>query len=128
MKDASSSEGDNRFLIAHYFALCLGIFVGAVVCIGGITICLTGLSGDIEWILEAVGLKSKMINATPGVVIAMLGVLILWRYRPRPFKIITSKKEEETRSSPKVNQDEVFRAINWRHEQRSVRAGGNDGE
>jgi len=42
-----------------------------------------GLSGSIDWILEANSLKSRLTNASPGVIFVIAGITLLYWYRPR---------------------------------------------
>lgn len=64
----------------------LGIIVGqtfgGAACLGGLVLILLGLSGQIEWILQAGGLNSRLANASPGALFAVIGLVILWRYKP----------------------------------------------
>lgn len=62
----------------------VGIVVGGIMCLGGVVLAVLGLSGSIEWLFEGGGLTSRLTNASPGVVFAALGTVILALYRPRP--------------------------------------------
>ncbi len=60
----------------------LGITIGGLFALAGFTLCILGLSGSIEWLVEAASFKAKITNASPGVVFAAMGMVILWRYKP----------------------------------------------
>ncbi|HEV7427868.1 MAG TPA: hypothetical protein VGQ46_16045 [Thermoanaerobaculia bacterium] len=60
----------------------MGIIIGALFLVGGVVTLLLGVSGSIEWVLKGGGIESKLSNAAPGVFIALLGAIVLWRYKP----------------------------------------------
>jgi len=66
----------------YRIALLTGQGIGFLALLGGVILSLLGISGNIEWLVEAHGATSKLTNASPGVVIAILAVVILWRYKP----------------------------------------------
>jgi len=74
---------DRTVQSAYFWGTLIGIIVGALFCLSGLIITILGLSGSIEWVFEAVDVKSRLTNAGPGVFFALLGMLILWRYRPK---------------------------------------------
>lgn len=67
----------------HLWATILGIIVGAFFAVSGFVITILGFTGSIEWFFKAGNFTSKLGNAGPGVFFALLGMLILWRYKPR---------------------------------------------
>jgi hypothetical protein len=73
------SEGSK----AYYVGTIMGITVGALFCIAGFTMAVLGLSGSIDWVVESSNLTSKLTNASPGVVFGVIGLFVLWRYRPK---------------------------------------------
>ncbi len=78
--------------------LVMGVSAGILLLIGGIILCLLGLTGSIEVILEGGAVKARLLNASPGVVIAFLGLLIVWRYKPKitqATRTIQTKTERE---------------------------------
>jgi len=66
----------------YRMALLTGQGIGFLALLSGVILSLLGMAGNIEWLVEAHGVTSKLKNASPGVVIAILGVAILWRYKP----------------------------------------------
>ena len=73
------SSGSKAYLIGTI----LGISIGALFCIAGFVIAILGLTGSIEWVFEAGGLKSRLSNASPGAFFALLGMIVIWRYKPK---------------------------------------------
>jgi hypothetical protein len=43
---------------------------------------LLGIAGQIEWVVKAGGLSGRLANASPGALFAVIGLIILWRYKP----------------------------------------------
>jgi len=79
-----------------------GMVVGAVVLLGGFSTFFLSLSGTVEWIFEAGSISSKLINASPGVVFSIIGLLIMWRYKP---KVRTDIEIKINKSFSKINPD-----------------------
>jgi hypothetical protein len=67
----------------YRIGIVLGISLGALFCVAGFVLIVLGLSGSIEWVFEATNFKSKISNASPGVMLALMGMIIIWRYKPR---------------------------------------------
>jgi len=63
----------------------LGIVIGGIICAVGFGIIYLGVIGNIEWILQAGSLVSRLSNASPGVFVALIGFLIIWRYKPGKY-------------------------------------------
>ena len=66
----------------YRLGIVLGIVVGSVFSAAGFILALLGLSGKVEWILETSGVTSRLTNAGPGVAFSLMGMLIIWRYKP----------------------------------------------
>jgi hypothetical protein len=89
----------------------IGIVIGGIFCISGLILSCLGLTGSIEWIFKAGSLSSKISNASPGVLLCLMGMVILWRYRPRyrheitihPIEIKVSSGNQTTEiKGPKI--------------------------
>ncbi len=68
---------------AYLIGTILGICIGALFCLFGVVITILGFSGSVQWILKGPSFTSRLVNAGPGVVFAALGVVVLWRYKPK---------------------------------------------
>lgn len=79
--------------------LLTGQGIGGLVLVGGIILSLLGISGSIEWLVEAGGITSKLTNASPGIVIALIGAAILWRYKPHVSHETTFDRQNVSPSS-----------------------------
>lgn len=60
----------------------VGQVFGILTLIAGFVLSVAGISGSIEWLVEASGLTSRLTNATPGVVFVIVDMIIIWRYKP----------------------------------------------
>ena len=68
---------------AYRLGIVIGQIVGAVFCLSGLAIIILGFNGNIEWFLKDGSFESKISNAGPGVLFALFGAMILWRYKPQ---------------------------------------------
>ena len=68
---------------AYLIGTIMGISVGTGFCITGFVLAILGLAGRIEWILETSSLKSRLTNASPGAMFAVMGMIILCWYKPK---------------------------------------------
>jgi hypothetical protein len=75
----------------HYeFIIILISLIGGIGClIAGIILTLLGLTGATEWIVEISGFTSKLINASPGVILMIIGFILTFKSRMK----IKSKKQ-----------------------------------
>lgn len=71
-----------------FWGTIIGILVGTFFAIAGFVLVLLGASGAIDWLVEMDDFKAKMINACPGVIFAVLGTVILWRYKPKRIETV----------------------------------------
>ncbi|MBW8002331.1 MAG: hypothetical protein FVQ80_09970 [Planctomycetes bacterium] len=97
------------------FATILGIVTGALFCCAGFVIICMGLTGSVEWVFEAGSVTTRLSNAGPGVALSLMGMIIIWRYRPRKhieirfepmeIKVVTSHDipEEDLKNLPKFS-------------------------
>jgi len=76
-----------------------GIVVGASLIAFGAILTVLGLSGSIEWLLKVEGLESRLVNASPGVLFAIAGVLVVIVYKPR-VKTVLHVLTEQSPSEP----------------------------
>lgn len=76
------SEQDKRDNRTYTVAAWMGIAIGGLICIFGCVLATLGLSSNIEWVVKATDFESKLKNAGPGVVFGLVGLFIMWRFRP----------------------------------------------
>lgn len=67
----------------HYeFIIVLISLIGGIGCIiAGIILTILGFTGSIEWIVEASGFTSRLINASPGIVLMIIGFCLTLKSR-----------------------------------------------
>ena len=67
----------------HYeFIIVLISLIGGIGCIiAGIILTILGFTGSIEWIVEASGFTSRLINASPGIVLMIIGFWLTLKSR-----------------------------------------------
>lgn len=63
--------------------LLLGAAAGVILAFMGLALCLAGLSGSVDWFVSGPGWQSRLTNASPGIVVMFLGVVVLLRYKPK---------------------------------------------
>lgn len=59
----------------------LSLFSGVTMVLGGLVLIGLGLNGNIEWIIQASDFQSRLLNSSPGLVLALAGALLIWRSR-----------------------------------------------
>lgn len=82
-RDSQLIDKRQQGLEAYKFGIIFGLVIGGLLCLLGVVLLLMGFAGSIEWLVEAPGIKSKLINASPGIVLSVMGLVILIVYRPR---------------------------------------------
>ena len=60
-----------------------GLIVGLAVTLGGMILAICGVVGAISWTAYLFGFHSKIIDATPGVVLFVVGIFIIFITRPK---------------------------------------------
>ena len=77
----------------EFIIVLLSMISGITMIIAGVVFMALGLSGNIEWIVEATDFQSRMINASPGLVLAIAGGILVWKSRMN-IKVTKDNKEE----------------------------------
>ena len=82
-----------KLAIIFEFIMALLPVLGGLACIvSGIYFVYEGFTGDIQLIVEGSSLSMKLLNASPGIILVALGVIILWKKR---YKVnITNQNHE----------------------------------
>lgn len=83
-----------------------GMVVGALLLLGGFVMTVMGLSGTSEWIIESMSLRARLVNASPGAVFAIIGMVLMFRYKPKvktdiEIKINESQAKDESGTNTK---------------------------
>ena len=62
----------------HYeFIIVLISLIGGIGClIAGIILTILGVTGSIEWIVEVSGFTSRIMNASPGIILMIIGLIL----------------------------------------------------
>lgn len=103
----------NKKTEEEYFkAIRKGQNAGWICIIAGLILTILGFTGSITWFIETLGLKSRIINASPGIIFLVAGVILLLIYKPR----IEAESEETT---PQVGK----RQYSWRRRRMKAREG-----
>lgn len=79
----------------YRIAIIIGQATGIIFLCGGILLMLLGVTGAINIIVSKGTLEAKLINAAPGVVVALFGAIIIMRYKPN---ISSEEEHTETRT------------------------------
>jgi hypothetical protein len=66
-----------------------GLGLGLVCIVGGFILFIMGISGSINWVVKAEGFSSQLVNAAPGAVLFVVGVLVAWLTR---FDVLGSRR------------------------------------
>lgn len=91
MDAATATTFVGKITIIFEFIMALLPVLGGLACIvSGIYFIYEGLAGDIQLIVEGSSLSMKLLNASPGIVLVALGVIILWKKR---FKVKITNSE-----------------------------------
>jgi hypothetical protein len=65
-------------LIAQQFAVSMvSLVLGALATTAGVVLTMLGLTGTIQWSFSGFGINSKLANASPGIFLCVVGVLII---------------------------------------------------
>ena len=97
-QDIDSSVANTLFgltaLKYEFIIVLLSLISGITMIIAGVVFMALGLNGNIEWIVEATDFHSRMINASPGLVLAIAGGFLVWRSRMN-IKVTKVNKEDK---------------------------------
>jgi len=97
-QDIDSSVANTLFgltaLKYEFIIVLLSLISGITMIIAGVVFMALGLNGNIEWIVEATDFHSRMINASPGLVLAIAGGFLVWRSRMN-IKVTKGNKEDK---------------------------------
>jgi hypothetical protein len=116
----------------YRYGLLAGLSFGMLMVVGGVVLSIMGVAGSIEWVVTGKDFSSKLTNASPGVILTVLGMIILWRYKPHVSHETTFDRRSgspssvqawgggSARSYREVGQSVVRERVTYREEQRGV--------
>jgi hypothetical protein len=58
-----------------------GLFLGLACIVAGVVLGLSGVAGHTAWTASALGLETTMTDATPGVIVFVVGIFLVWMTR-----------------------------------------------
>jgi hypothetical protein len=99
-------------IVLRLAQMLLATLLGGVVVVLGIVLLLRGIAGRSNLILEGGGVKAKLVNGSPGLVIALIGAAIIaWSLSSGATEHVITKTEE-----PLSNQNQLDKwLLNARH-------------
>ncbi len=117
----------------YRYGLLAGLSFGMLMVVGGVVLSIMGVAGSIEWVVTGKDFSGKLTNASPGVILTVLGMIILWRYKPHvshettfdrrsgsPSSVQAWGGSGSARSYREVGQGVVRERVTYREEQRGV--------
>ena len=101
--DVLSSQNSTEIIKQgmHYeFLSFLLPFISGFAClIGGFILTILGFTGDTSWIVEVSGFTSKLTNATPGIILMVIGFLIIIN---KKYEVNISKNTKKMKNPWKI--------------------------
>lgn len=80
----------------EFIIILLSMIAGWGMIIGGIVMMFLGLSGEVEFFIDAVDFKARLLNASPGLVLTLIGAFIVLKSRMNIKANKGNKREENT--------------------------------
>jgi hypothetical protein len=66
-----------RLARMQFIASLAGLAAGLILALGGSVLVVLGIQGSLNWSMSAFGVSNKLVNASPGVVLIVAGVLTI---------------------------------------------------
>jgi len=73
---------DHAIKLEYLYGM-LGLVLGLASIIGGVILCLNGVTGSTSWTARVLGLESQINDAVPGVVLFIVGLFMIWVTKPK---------------------------------------------
>ena len=54
-----------------------GLAIGGLALVGGIVLFYLGISGDANWSVNILGFQSKLVDASPGTILFVVGIIVI---------------------------------------------------
>jgi len=83
----------------YHIAVIMGIITGLLLLLVGFVLCLLGFTGTIQFFVKSDGFQARLLNASPGVFFALLGTVIMWKYKPKITYTERKRKTKQTYNS-----------------------------
>lgn len=99
LSSPNSSEIIKQGMHYEFISFLLPFISGFACLIGGFILTILGFNGNISWIVEVSGFTSKLTNATPGIILMIVGLLIILN---KKFEVNISKKSVKTKNPWKI--------------------------
>lgn len=113
------NEYDLIGIRTYFFGTLLGIAIGGIAFLSGVTLLILGVAGKVDLIAKGSGVEIRMLNGTPGLAVALLAVIVLWRYKPVVSRSTKDKDRSYTRQAPtNVEADQRLKGLNERIRER----------
>lgn len=90
----------------RFVQLLIAEILGAVLCLGGLVLLFLGAAGKIGLLMQGPGLKAKLTNASPGLVVAIIGLALIG------FSLKGTVRREE--QAPAVDVDAILEDFSQR--------------
>ena len=66
-----------KFAKLHFFYSLVGLLLGLGCVLGGMVLCWHGVPGAASWSMKLIGAESKISDATPGVILIVVGLFVI---------------------------------------------------
>ena len=76
----------------EFLSFLLPFISGTACIIGGIILTILGFSGNITWIVEVSGFTSRLANASPGIILIIIGALLICS---KKYEVRIQKENEQ---------------------------------
>ncbi|MCK4655652.1 MAG: hypothetical protein KAT85_01435 [candidate division Zixibacteria bacterium] len=82
-KDSASEQVIGQGIKAEYKKDTQGRWIGLFVILVGVVLILLRISGSVTWHIDISGLESELLDASPGLVVVIVGFLIIYVTRAK---------------------------------------------
>ena len=65
----------------------------------GLGLSIAGGAGSIAWLADSQTVTNRLINATPGVLLVVIGAMVLWRYNQKASNVADSLNVQLSRDA-----------------------------
>jgi hypothetical protein len=95
---------------ARFAQLFIAEVLGGLLCVGGLVLLFLGAAGKINIFVKGVGTQARLTNASPGVVIALVGLALVWlSLRGHVERLENASGGNAVTYSGPLSQDEILK-------------------